>query len=416
MAEAAFAGETATVKLAGPAEKVVAGGGGRYLLFHLKKLRQLAVLDVNAAKVVKYIDLPSDDVLYAANREKLVIAVRESGALQSWNFKTMTQGISTRGVALNLKAVAMGYDAGGPLVVVGSKASFILDPDTLGRVDGLPWAGPGNDGAPTDVAMSADGHTAVAYGFPGWAGSWCVVFSGNRVVGRNSGGYMHYNDLILPPDGSRIFDSMDAGKIFSPDYKSEIHLEDLPGYAFPSYDPAYFVAFNEKNARDSGGKSRLVICSVSDRRPVVTLNNLAELEGTAPVKHHERVHFIPKANLLVTVADGGDQVVLRKLDLYQTLKDQGIEYLVITSSAPYSAVKGKSLTYQVAVKSLKGNVKFALDSAPAGMTITPQGMIRWTAPARPKEDTVNVIVNVSDDSKQVAFQNFKLMLVDAAKP
>ena len=53
LAEAAFAGETATVKLAGPAEKVVAGGGGRYLLFHLKKLRQLAVLDVNAAKVVK---------------------------------------------------------------------------------------------------------------------------------------------------------------------------------------------------------------------------------------------------------------------------------------------------------------------------------------------------------------------------
>jgi hypothetical protein len=414
-AEPAFAGETSTVKLAGPVEKVVPGGGGNYLILHIKKLRQLAVLDVPQAKVVKYIDLPSDDIVYTAGREKLIIGVQESGALQSWNLKTMTQVLSTRGNVANLKTIAMGCDSPGPLLLVSAKSSSILDPDTLGRPVNLQWDGAW-DGAPSDVHMSADGHTAVAYGFPGWAGTKCVVFSGNRPVSYYSGGYNHYNDLMLPPDGSRIFDSMERGRIFSPDYKNQIDLEDLPGYGFPSYDPAYFVAFNEKKERNSGGRSKLVICSVADRRPVVTLNNLPELEGTSPVKHHERVHFIPRLNLLVSLGDTGDNLVLRKLDIYKTLKEQGIDYLVITSSAPYSVAKGKGLSYQMTVKSLQGNVKYALDSAPAGMTITPQGLLRWTAPASTKEESVTVIVNVSDDSKQVAFQAFKLMLIDPSKP
>ncbi|MBV9122022.1 MAG: hypothetical protein JO112_01520, partial [Planctomycetes bacterium] len=54
------------VKLAEPFAQVRTGGGGRYLIFHLKVAKKLAIFDVTQAKVVREIDVPADDILYAA--------------------------------------------------------------------------------------------------------------------------------------------------------------------------------------------------------------------------------------------------------------------------------------------------------------------------------------------------------------
>jgi hypothetical protein len=52
---------------------LVVGGGGRYLVLTLKSARQIALFDVNAAAIVKRIDLPSEEVLVAAGATKLVL-------------------------------------------------------------------------------------------------------------------------------------------------------------------------------------------------------------------------------------------------------------------------------------------------------------------------------------------------------
>jgi hypothetical protein len=52
---------------------VAVGGGGRYLILHLPKQRQLALFDVNEAKVVHHFPLAEDTVKFAAGGEKLVI-------------------------------------------------------------------------------------------------------------------------------------------------------------------------------------------------------------------------------------------------------------------------------------------------------------------------------------------------------
>jgi len=205
---------------------------------------------------------------------------------------------------------------------------------------------------------------------------------------------------------------MEGGKTRSTDYKSETGFEGIPGPPFPSDDPAYFIAYSDNANRDKSGKGKLVIGSIADRKAVLTLKDLPELQGTASVPHFKRVTFILKVNRLITLGDGSDKLVVRKLDLYKTLADQGIDYLVVTSSPPTEAVKGHELRYQLSVKSLKGSVKYSLDSAPAGMTISPSGLLRWTVPGHPKEQTISVIVAVSDASTQEVFQTFNLSVKD----
>ena len=67
---------------------VVVGGGGRYLIFHMPKLKKLAVFDVNEARVTKYIPLTEEDITYAAGLDCVVIGLKKAGKLERWSLTT----------------------------------------------------------------------------------------------------------------------------------------------------------------------------------------------------------------------------------------------------------------------------------------------------------------------------------------
>ena len=67
------------MKLPAPAADACAGGGGRFLILHLAQTRQLAVFDVNQAKVVKYLPVPADNVRFAAGMNKLLVVAPDAG-------------------------------------------------------------------------------------------------------------------------------------------------------------------------------------------------------------------------------------------------------------------------------------------------------------------------------------------------
>ena len=50
------------------------GDGGRFLILHLPKVRQVAVFDVNQAKVVKFLPVAADNVMIAAGMTKMIVA------------------------------------------------------------------------------------------------------------------------------------------------------------------------------------------------------------------------------------------------------------------------------------------------------------------------------------------------------
>ena len=51
------------------------GGGGRFLIFQLPKARKLAVVDVAEARVVRQLDMPADEIVFAAGIDRLVLGL-----------------------------------------------------------------------------------------------------------------------------------------------------------------------------------------------------------------------------------------------------------------------------------------------------------------------------------------------------
>src|SRR4051812_39020506 len=60
-------------RLPAAVDATAVGGGGRYLILHLKKLQVLGVFDVATGKVRKYLPMPTNELAFTAGAEKLFV-------------------------------------------------------------------------------------------------------------------------------------------------------------------------------------------------------------------------------------------------------------------------------------------------------------------------------------------------------
>lgn len=401
------------IGLPAPADGTLVGGGGRYLLAHLKKLRQLAVLDVGQAKVIKYLPLPSSDVLFAAGLGKLYIAYKDLRQVQRWDLARLQMELTVAAPEGGVEAIATSPGADGPLLLVGQKRFWILDPASLKatRFPSKNWGTDGSAWGPTRVHVSFDGSTVVACG-GGWAGIELSNLAGSRVANQEAGGFVN-GDTLVAGNGSLVYP--DKGGILRSDLKSKVTA--IEGEPFPADDPAFSLAVRQNKDRRKGRSAAsggLVIFANADPRPLITLRNLDELTKDSKLRWEERVHLIPRGKVLITVGDGGDRLILRPFDLARRLDEEGVDYLFVESAPASAATCGARFTYRMRVRSKRGGVKAQLQSGPPGMTISPDGLLTWQVPAHPPEAQVTVIVQVSDDSGQTTFHSFSLLLSETA--
>src|SRR5262249_3001241 len=128
-------------QLPAAAERVVAGGGGRYLILHLPSLRQLVVFDATQARIVKYLPLAEDTVHFAAGMDRLFVYLPTANVLQRYNLNTFEKEATLPfPVPGQVSALVMGSASRGPLVAAapGSKKTgglYFLDPVTLKEMD-----------------------------------------------------------------------------------------------------------------------------------------------------------------------------------------------------------------------------------------------------------------------------------------
>ncbi len=78
----------AEVKLPGTADRVCYGGGGRYVIFRIPSVKQIAVLDLSLGKVAKYIPMVEDAALFAAGMNKLYVYSPNAAVFQRWDLAT----------------------------------------------------------------------------------------------------------------------------------------------------------------------------------------------------------------------------------------------------------------------------------------------------------------------------------------
>jgi hypothetical protein len=403
----------AVIALPEPFHQFCMGGAGRYLIFHLKEAKKLAIFDVSATDVVHEITLPGEDVLFAAGREKLVIVLPGQNLMHRYNLADFQREQSTTlGNSPPIRKAVMGCSSQGPLCLWADKQVVLVDVEQLKPI---PVQGPllGADARyGLGLRVSADGQT-----FAGWTeGISGQRYNIMRFFGRSVGAVESPDDHTFnghwaqpSADGSLVFRY--GGGIYTGAMKP-ISTKDFEGAVLiPSTDPRYFLAARQ----DGKDMSSISICTTADRREILQIGQLDSItSGTLHTEwgYHNgkpRANYLPSAKALVVLPDGNDRVVLRRLDLLQELADRGEDYLLVTSAPVTQAVARRPYEYQIEVASSAGGVTYGLESGPKGLTVSDAGLVSWRSAAAPS----SVMVSIRDKAGNEIFHAFDIVLTAA---
>lgn len=400
-------------KLPAPAKSVTIAGGGRYLVFHLAKLRQLAVFDLTTAKVAKYLPMGGDDLRIAGGMDCVLVVSNEPRLIQRWDLKTFEKTLT---LALDetapLDAFIMGGAGAGPAMLLTRRGIRFYDPKTLKKIS---YKQPDNfwmphPSHPLRAYASLDGLSFAAWA-PGISpnGIRLMTLHGNShtLIGKHtSAGY-----TIPSPDGTLMLTSKG---VFSQEL-TELNAERFKDLrCLPSLHPAYFIAVKGTGpyyGRKPKEKPVLSVYTTTDRQLLASVPNLGELFGafSAKLPIDQRIHYSPAQNLLVTLEPTNEEIILRRLSVVDVLKKSGVDYLFAESVPPKRAKAGDTYTYEVAVQSARGKVKVALNTGPEGMKLK-RRKLTWKVPVTQKPGPASVIMTLSDASGQEVFHSFNILV------
>jgi hypothetical protein len=396
-----------------PFAQVRTAGGGRYLIFYLKKARKLAVFDVTEVRVVHDIDLPAEEVVYAAGLDKLMVVLPGQRVIQRWDLHTfqrekLAEVPDDRPVRLAL----MGCNSHGPLLLWGGGDVLLWDVE---RMQPMAVNGKVLNGDPQwgfTARVSADGQA-----FVGWHGG----ISGQRYALMRLDG--RRTTIIASPDDhtfnghwaqptadAGLVLRFESGAVYSGDMKV-ISAEWFRGAVLvPTEDPRFILAVRQ----GKDGKDDVEICTSADRQPVYTVKGVEKMTGSSLnsnwgyVFGEPRVHYVPSANVLLTLPESNDRVVVRPLDLMEGLDRSGEPYLFVASVPRTRVATGTTYAYRLDVRSKAGGVTYKLESGPAGMTLSPAGELRWDVPARQDGKVPRVVITVRDASGKEVLHAFEI--------
>jgi hypothetical protein len=409
------------VKLSGPAADVAVGGGGRYLILRLAG-KKLAVFDVQQGKVAKELPLSEEVVHFAAGAHRLVIVYPNAKLIQLWslaNFEREKSALLPGTLTSDsIHQVCMGSASAGPLFVYlpKEKRTLALNLDTLATTE-VRWSNwaPNNAYGPLHMRAAADGSMLVGWG-GGWAGCEAALFRDGIQAGVNT-----QKIEFWAADGTFALPSADSRFLFTPwgilDRSfTQAKVEGLKGaYVVPTAEPGYFLALantcnpgSEPPKKQADGEATVY---TEDRTQLFILRGLEELTSRLELTWEKRLHYYPRAGLLVSVGDGGDSLLLRKVDLAEQLERSGTDYLAVVSRPP-AAKAGAAYSYRLDVRSKKGGVKVTLQSGPEGLKVTPEGVVNWAAPAAQGAAEPEVLLSVRDGSGQEVFHRFTIPLAE----
>jgi hypothetical protein len=375
---------------------MVVGGGGRYLIFHMPKLKKLAVFDVNEARVTKYLPLAEDDITFAAGLDCVVIGLKKGGKFERWSLTTFElEKSASLPFQEDLKQVVMGHGSNGPLVANG----YFLDPATFRQLpilDGNKNARAWEPGA--RMVASADGTVYGAWG----RHSVLYVLEGSVVQRYEEGRLDH---VIGGPNGRDVYtrNGVVSRKLTRPDPSDAGY-----GYCLPALRGDFFLSIQPEHM-GKGGAFTIYLRGLKER--VARLENVDhglffDSVGGDSYSLWKRVYFVPDAKVICVIPSSNDRVNLYKFDADAALEKSGQDYLLVASSAPReSKAAGETFTYPVRVKSKQGGVTYQLDSAPKGMTVDAAGVVTWAIPAD-ATGSHDVILTVRDKSGQDVFHTF----------
>src|SRR5690606_36648158 len=117
--------------------------------------------------------------------------------------------------------------------------------------------------------------------------------------------------------------------------------------------------------------------------PVLTVENLYGLPGKdgigrpEPLTLADRIVVHPAAGNVVIINDDRRILHIHSIDVVASMKHLDIQHPTIDSLPITQAKLAQVYEYPIRASSSAGGVKVRLDSGPEGMSVSPEGVLRW---------------------------------------
>jgi hypothetical protein len=208
------------------------------------------------------------------------------------------------------------------------------------------------------------------------------------VVKASSSGRLRLSSLVAVIDQAPVLTGKMPRELEIPEDGADLNLADLRGWFSDDIDPMPVFS----------------LVNNSDPAKVIV-----GFKGTFLTARAISANWTGSVSVVINATDSrGQSVQTPPFDITVTPVNDAP---FITSIPPSRAELGRSFTYQVAASEAENDtLQFRLDSAPAGMTIGPSGLVSWV-PALPQMGANNVAINVSD-GKLFALQAICITVVN----
>lgn len=408
--------------LGAPAADLNVAAAGRYLLVTLSRNKQLAVFDVNEAKVVKTLPLSETGTKVTAGATVIVAYNPDAHTLERWALPSFRKhGPVSCPTAQPLYALALGSASDGPLLTAAGNdpkryggALRFLDPMTFREVSIKPVERASEfgfrAGKGSQMRASADGHVFTTW-TPGDRdrGPQSLVVTGQQF--RVSVETEPAGHVVPAPDGQLLF----TGRgVATADGRPTTGTPD--GLVMPSvpavHGPAYLCV-------EPGSKTVTVNLMVRGRPTPLRVWKDVELlapitpDSTNSIPPDRRVVLIPAAKLLVTLPGSNDRLVFHKLDLPADPPKSAA--LAISSVPPPVASRGSTFSYTITAHPPGQSLTFRLEEGPPGLTVSSAGVVSWPVPATQPLALVPVRVRVRSATGAEAVHSFRLGIQDQVR-
>ena len=383
--------------------------GGRYLLLHLPNQQQLAVFDVNVARIVHYLPAESNEFHFAAGATKLVTIVGD--AMSRYDLATGQHELSVTLPQVKVVAMSMGHSSEGPIALStsGGVVTTLLQLYSLSTLKQFEFE---RGAAVGDrLRMSANGQVLATCGRNVGV---CrrVTWSGTRIHSQE----LRAEDMRLASENT--YPSGDGGTIYTDRgiFNSQGVKTSDPsqqGTCLASVTGPYYAIVDHLDKQRHTAES-LKVYVQGDAEPVLTLSELpvvqeADRSGLSRPSLDRRMLFHPEAGLVICIPKTVDRLLLVPFDLERALQESKSAYLFVTSLPPASVRPGEQVEYQVKVASKQGVADYSVKSGPPGLMISDRGKITWSVPADARQDE-NVMVLVTDEFGKEVFHSFRLRM------
>lgn len=414
------------VNLAGPAGRRAVGGEGRYLVLTIPTLRQVAVYDVSLGKVVKYLPADDSDIHVAACKDRIFVLLATRRLISTYSFDSFERvRAATIDIAAPIVGISAGHSSSGPLVIASADTSFSTFETSLKFYDAsqlqpiqVKYSQPSrqvfDSRTPMIIQAAADGKTILVVG----RYLSLLRINGNEIevtkseIDHNSNAFRH---ACIGPRGQFVYSPKGI-------YNSLLQLISVLSdgnhffdFRIPDVDGNFFLNLATGDLKTKAGSITPTISlhQAGSDTPLVELKNIDASEGDQSQTHYQKspgyehsLFLFSNFNALIQSPTNSERLIVHHIDTDQLVHDSGADYLYVRSVRPTLAQVGQGFEANVDAKTKAGGMKYQLASGPDGMTVDPNGLIRWNVPHDFSKDQAIAILKLTDRSSRQVFHPF----------